>query len=320
MSQADTNGDKKINNKEFDLWTKLGYFDILLEGSDVAGSPVGTYPSGSSDVVIGEEASARQVKEVAAIIKALKSGDTGRAIVALYALVSGNSISSYDDALIASVGLALQAIQEGDIATAVGNVFNVVVGIYVADNEEITIQQSTVASVGLVLTALIDDNQIELYVRLNAAIVNVLRDIATELSEEAAEGIAFILVTIVRGQAGTLIVSDVVEIITNALGEAAGLTDDTRDAIAALIEAVENGDAEGIRENIGVVLGAVIGTATGIGGESGVALAAVIQAVAESNRQEAIVQTAYLYKLLTDGGSCNSRSFARIFAPNYPKV
>ncbi|XP_018016950.1 uncharacterized protein LOC108673610 [Hyalella azteca] len=307
--QADKNDDQKVTKVEFDNWTKLGFFDIVLAASGqstVDGGPDST----AVDVVIDDTpVSSRQVKEVKGIIKALIKGDTGLAIVRLYGLLTGTDVSNYDPLLIKAVNNALAAISAGDIPSAIGNVFSIVAGVVASENN-IQISQATISSVGRLLTALIQSNTTQVNVEVYISVSGILTGL-TPISDASAKAIAELVVSIINGTIGNVSTDQLIKTLVIAAGEAASISNEGSLAIYAVIQGLRNNNTADVTANLNLAIGALLGATTGVGTAAGGALVQLIQAIIINDQVNAALYTANLYTALT-GGGCTPKVFLGI--------
>ncbi|KAF2345567.1 EF-hand domain pair [Trinorchestia longiramus] len=307
--QADKNDDDRVTKEEFDNWTKLGFFDMVLAASEqtnVIENP------GITDVEVfidNTPASSRQVKDVFKIIKALVKGDTGLALVRVYGLLTGTDVSGFDVLLIEAVSNALDAISAGDIPSAIGYVFSIVAGVVVEDNDDITVTQATISSVGSLLTSIINNDSEGIATYVGLAVTGVLVDLAG-ITYKTAEAISVIVVSMVTGTYDGMLTDSMIDTLSRGLAEFVGISNEARDSLIILIQAIRDNDTELIQANVFIVISAIAGAASGIGEATSTTLTLLVQALVADDRTEAVLQTATLYNLLSNGGTCSESKFS----------
>lgn len=304
MYEADKNKNDQIESDEFDSWARLGAFDIILAGVETPSLPINS----DSQVVIDHSDvnwSARQIQEVTSIIAALGQGNTVEALVLAYGLLAGSNTSAIDPALLLAISNLVAAISNENINSAVGQVLSIVTTFVLTDSTN-TVSEQTTAAISALVTSILNDNTSDTEQQVFVIVVGLLTDLSS-LTRESATAFATIVRTVIRGEGSTLSPEDTLNTLTTIAALVTGIREDARAAIVALIIAIQGGNDAKITNQLFIIFEGILGAANETGAASSAAVTAILRAVIDQNRTEAVIQVQTLYNILSNGGTCSSR-------------
>ncbi|KAF2352928.1 Armadillo-type fold [Trinorchestia longiramus] len=334
--EADRDADSKVSSAEFLNWKKIGVLNLLLSASELDDQIVENETLNTKNrsmkkeeqqnvasgvkVQIGDvefELNGRQAESLSAVTAALQDGNPLEAFVQLYRLLAISFIRGFHTNILIPLSDIMQTMVERTIPRVRSQAMSILAGIIFGGEQIIsTASRQTVSALSGLIRATVDNNPPDIANQIYDTVAGLISDL-TPIRRGTVEQVVILLRSLAAPGTSSSSTSQDVLVALSALLSNISISDATRTSVLSLAQAIVSESPDEVLNAISSVFNDVLGSVSTLGNLAAESLISIVRALAEGDRQEAVMQTSHLQGLVSrQTGVCQNEYVVTSLSPN----